>query len=92
MLERPELRRQTRAARLEQRRQVDVVGAEAHAVLAQGGARRLIEPLDLLGHLLALEHAERFDELEGDTARDAGHVVGDGEREQRLEQPSRYGS
>ena len=35
MLERPELRRQRARRRLEQRRQIDVIGAEAHAVFAQ---------------------------------------------------------
>ena len=83
MLERPELRRQRARRGLEQSRQIDVIGAEAHAVFAQRGACRLIEALDLLGHLLALQHAERFDQLEGDAARHAGDIVGGGEREQR---------
>ena len=43
-------------------------------------------PFDLLGHLLALQHAERFDQLERDAARHAGHVIGGGEREQRRQQ------
>ena len=43
VLERPELRREHARRRLEQRRQVDVIGAEAHAVLAQRRARRLVE-------------------------------------------------
>ena len=50
------------------------------------GARRLVEALHLFGDLLALEHAERLDQLEGDAARDAGDVLGGGEREQRAEQ------
>ena len=38
--QRPELRRERAGRRLQQRRQVDVVGAEAHAELAQRAARR----------------------------------------------------
>ena len=64
-----------------------MIGAEAHAVFAQAGARRLVEALDLLGDLLPLQHAERLDQLERDAARDAGHVLGRGKREQRPEQP-----
>jgi len=45
--------------------------------------RRLVESLDLLGHLLALEHAEPLGELERDAARHAGDVLGGGELEQR---------
>ena len=44
--------------RLQQQREVDVEGAEAHAVLAQLRARRLIERLDLVGDHLALQDAE----------------------------------
>src|SRR5262245_12423223 len=64
MFERPELRRQHTRRRLEQRRQIDVVGTEAHAVFAQRRAGGLVEPLDLVRDLLAIEHAERFGELE----------------------------
>ena len=63
-----------------------MIGAEAHAVFAQRRARRLVEALDLFRHLLALQHAERFDQLEGDAARHAGDVFGGGQREQRRQQ------
>lgn len=62
-------------------------GAEAHAVLAQAGARRLVERLDVVGDLGALQHAERLDDLEGDAAREAGDVVGGSEHEQWRQQP-----
>ena len=61
-------------------------GAEAHAVLAQVGARGLVERLDVVGDLGALEHAERLDDLEGDAAGEPGDVVGGAEHEQRRQQ------
>ena len=63
-----------------------MIGAEANAVFAQGGARRLIEILHLGGDLRTLQHAEGFDQLKGDAARDAGDVLGLGEAEQRSQQ------
>ena len=63
-----------RGAGLSRRRNVEVIGAEAHAVFAQGRARGLIEPLHVVGDFLPLEHAERLDQLERDAARDAGDV------------------
>ena len=65
-----------------------MIGAEPHAVFAQSGARGLVETLDVLGDLLAVQHAERLDELEGDAAGDAGDVLGGREREQGLQQRS----
>ena len=49
-------------------------------------ARGLVEALDLFRDLLPLQHAERFDQLERDTARHAGDVFGCGQREQRRQQ------
>ena len=86
VLERPELRRQRAWRRLEQDRQIDVIGAKAHAVFAQRRARRLVETLDLFRDFLTLEHAKRFDQLERNAARHAGDVVGRGQREQRRQQ------
>jgi hypothetical protein len=60
-----------------------VIGAEAHAVFAQRGTRRLVEAFHVLGHLLALQHTEPFGQLERDAARHAGDVLGGGELEQR---------
>ena len=82
MFERPELRRQRPRPWLEQRRQIDVIGAEAHAILTQHPARRLVEALDLLGDLGAFEHAERLHQLERNPARDARNVLGGGKLEQ----------
>ena len=86
MRERPELGRERTRRRLEQQRQVDVVGAEAHAVFAQAGALGLFQPLHVVGDPLPVEHAERFDQLERDAARDAGDVGRGREFEQRAEQ------
>ena len=63
-----------------------MIGAEAHAVFAQRGARGLVEILHLGGDLRALQHAERLDQLERDAARNAGDVLGLGEPEQRPQQ------
>src|SRR5947207_9410213 len=46
-LQGPELGRQRARGGLEQVRQIDVIGAEAHAVFAQHGARALVEPFDV---------------------------------------------
>ena len=81
MLERPELRRQHPRRGFEQRRHIDVIGAEAHAIFAQRGAGSLVEALDLLRDPLPIEHAERLGELKCDAARDAGDVLGGGEPE-----------
>src|SRR5262249_12901271 len=75
-LEPPQLQRQHARAGLEQRRQIHVVGAEADTVVAQRRARRLVQALDLLGDALALDHAQRFHELERDAAGDPGQILG----------------
>ena len=86
VLDGPQLRRKGTRGRLEQRRKINVIGAEAHAIFAQGRAGRLVKALDLLGHFLPLEHAEGFNELECDATRHAGHVIGGCQREQRRQQ------
>src|SRR5262249_32356006 len=78
VLERPELGRQHPRRRLEQRRGIDVIGAEARAVFAQRRPRGLVETFDLLGDLLSVEHAQRLVELKRDPARDAADVLGGG--------------
>ena len=85
-LQRPELHRERARTGLQQVRQIEMIGAEAHAVLAQRRARFLIEAFHLLGDARALQHAERFGELERDAARDAGDVFRAGQRQQRPEQ------
>ena len=55
VLERPQLRRQRTRPRLQQRRNVDMIGAEPHAVFAQGRTRGLVEILDVVGDLLPVE-------------------------------------
>src|SRR5215470_418184 len=86
MLERVKLHGEHARRRLEQQRQINVIGAEAHTVLAQARTRRLIEALHVLGDLLALEHAEPFGKLERNATRDAGDVLGGGKLEQRPEE------
>ncbi len=76
MAQRPKLRGKRARRRFKQNRQIDVIGAEAHTVFAQGGARRLFQALHFLGDALSVENAERLDHLEGNAAGDAGHVGG----------------
>jgi hypothetical protein len=82
----PQQRGQRARRGLQQLREIDVIGAEPHAVFAQRGARGLVEILHLGGDLGAFEHAERFDQLEGDAAADALQILGLGQLEQRPEQ------
>ena len=63
-----------------------MIGAEAHAVFAQHRARGLVEILHLGRDPGALQHAERFHQLERDAAGDAGDVLGLRQFEQRPEQ------
>ncbi len=76
MPEGPELGRQRTRCRLEHQGHVEMIGAEAHALLAQGRATFLLQPAHFLEHFRALKHAERFGNLEGDAARDAGQILG----------------
>ena len=62
-----------------------MIGAEAQAELAQRAARRLVEALHLLGDAGALQHAERFGDLEGDAAHDALEPLAGLELEQHAE-------
>ncbi len=64
----PKLRTERPRARFQQGWHEDVHGSEAHAQLAQGGARALIESFDLLTHPLPLEHAERLRDAIGQGA------------------------
>ena len=86
LLERPELQRERAHRGLEQVRQIEMIGAETHAVFAQRRARVLVEPLHLLGDAVALQDAKRLGQLERDAARDAGDVLGRGQCEQRPKQ------
>src|SRR5262249_29784315 len=65
MLERPKLRRQRARRRLEQSRDVDVIGTEPHTMLAQDGPQSLVEALEIIGELAALKNSERFHEVYG---------------------------
>ena len=69
VMQRPEQRRKRARRRLEKRGQIDVIGAEPHAELAQRGAVLLGESLHVLGDARAVQHAQFFGELEGDAAR-----------------------
>src|SRR6516164_4286922 len=86
LLQRPEQQSECPCRRLEQRGHIDVIRAEAHAVFPQRRTRGLVEILHLGRDLRTLDHAERFDELVGDAARNARDVLGLGEFEQRPEQ------
>src|SRR5262249_60969259 len=56
------------------------------AVFAERRGSGLLQALDLVRDLLAIEHAERFRELERYAARNAGYVFSGGEPEQRLQE------
>ena len=66
-----------------------MIGAEAHAVFAQYRPFRLFQPLYFVGNPLPVENAERLDQLERDTTRNAVHVDRCAQREQQM-QPARY--
>ena len=85
MLEPPQLRGEDARRWLEQRGQINVIGAKPHAVLAQRCARALLQPFDLLCNFLTFQHAQPFNELVCDATRNAGHVIRRGKPEQRLQ-------
>ena len=85
-LERPELGGERARRRLQQGREEDVVGAEAHAVAAEVGAPVLIEAAHLVGDLGPFQHAERLDHLIADAAGEPGEVGGRLDLHQRPEQ------
>ena len=85
MLERPELRGERARGRLQQRRQINMIGAEAHAEFAQARPAVLIEAAHLVRHPGAIQHAERFGDLEGDAAPRAFEPVALFEVGQRAE-------
>ena len=60
MFQRPELGGERARRRLQQARQVKMIGAETHAEFAQRGAAFLRQALHFLGDPGALEHAERL--------------------------------
>jgi hypothetical protein len=86
VLQRPELGRERARRGLQQRRQIEMIGAEADAELAQRGARRLLQSLHLLGDAGALQNAERLADLKGEAAGDAFEAVALFQFGQRAEQ------
>ncbi len=86
LLLRPQQRRQRARRRLQERRKVDMIGPEPHAVFAQRGPRRLVEILHLGRDLRTFQHAQRLDQLKCDPARYPRDVLGLGEVEQRPQQ------
>jgi hypothetical protein len=83
VFQRPQEQREVARRRFQERRNVNVISAEANAVFAQLRASLLIESLYFVGDADAVEYAERFHELECNTARHAGDVFGFGKRVQR---------
>src|SRR5262249_3311658 len=76
MLEHPKLRRQRARCRLEQKRDIDVIGAESHSMFAQDGPQSLIEALEIVGDLAALENSECFHQLVGEAAGKSRNLLG----------------
>ncbi len=62
-----------------------MVGAEADAVLAHGGAAVLIERLHVIGHITPEQHAEVFDELESQALGETLQVFGARQVVERLQ-------
>ena len=77
--QRPQLRAQGSRGRLEQSRNIDIEGAEAHAQLSQGAARGLIERLHLRLDAFAFEDPERLRQFEREIAHALGNRFGLGE-------------
>ena len=86
MLQGPEEGGQRARRGLQQQGQIEMIGAKAHAELAQRGAVFLREALDVLGDAGAVENAELFGELEGDAARHALESLAFFQRLERAEQ------
>src|SRR4029453_7419541 len=83
--ERPEQKQQIRRGRLEQRRDVDVEGTEAHTVVPELGAGSLIECFNLIRGSLATKHAEILGELVSQAPGKSREVGGLAESNQRLD-------
>ena len=86
MPQRPQLRGKSTRRRLEQRGQVDVIGAKPHAVFAQTGARRLLQAFHFVGDFLPIENAELLDKLKRNTARNPGDIFSRQQFQQRPKQ------
>ena len=81
----PEQRQKGRRRGLDQRRDEDVVGAEADTAAAQGRARFLVERPHVLGDLATLDQAVILVEPVGEALGDALQTFGCLQIEQRLE-------
>src|SRR5215472_18493717 len=85
--QRPKLGREFARRRLEKRRQINVVGAEAYAEFAQSRTGRLVEGFDLSRNLSPIKHAQRLDQLKGDPARNAADLARCRQFGERPQQP-----
>ena len=90
-MERPQHQHEIGRRGLEQRRDIDVEGAESGAVFAKLRARRLVERLDLGGRRLAAQHAEIFRQLIGEPAGEARQVGGLAQHHERRELGAKLG-
>src|SRR5262249_11720416 len=75
-MHRPEQQQQVGCSRLAEGGDVNVEGAERHAVGAELGAGALIERLDFICHDMAAKYAERLDEPKCQTAGKPGEIGG----------------
>src|SRR4029079_14488913 len=76
---------QIRRGRLEQRRDVEVEGAEAHAVASELGTGSLVECFNLIRGALAAKHAKILSELVSQAAGKSREVRGLAKSNQWLE-------
>src|SRR5262245_45138633 len=83
--ERPAQKQQIRRGWLEQRRDVDVEGAEAHAIVSELGAGGLVECLNFIRGALAPKHAKILGELISQAAGESREVGGLAKSNQWLE-------
>ncbi len=85
-MQRPEQRGERARGRLQQQRQIDMIGAEADAEFAKRAAFLLREALDFFRNAGAVENAQILGDLEGDAARRSLQAFALFELQQRPEQ------
>ncbi len=86
VLDSPEHGKQRGRARLEQRRDIDVMRTEANPERPEAGPRFLVERLHLLGDLGPFDDAQILDQPEGDAPRLGRQCLGRAEVDQRLQE------
>ena len=76
VLQQPEQQQQVGGRGLQQQRKIDMMRAEPHAVFPELRPAFLIDGLDLVGHHIALQHAEALAQAESDALREPRYLLG----------------